>query len=95
MQFHPSTSYEDFVEGYRPAAGKGDGTVSFELTPHPRVAPANRLLECRDELLGDYGGDSLEARLRDDKGQGGTRQGDRGHDWAERFSDHDSLSTSR
>ncbi len=35
MQFHPSTSYEDFVEGYRPAAASASGTVQFELTPGP------------------------------------------------------------
>lgn len=34
VQFHPSTSYEDFFEGYRPVAGKG-GTLSYALTPGP------------------------------------------------------------
>lgn len=34
VQFHPSTSYEDFFEGYRPLAGKG-GTLSYALTPGP------------------------------------------------------------
>ena len=34
VQFHPSTSYEDFFEGYRPLAGKG-GTLSYALTEGP------------------------------------------------------------
>lgn len=36
VQFHPSYSYEDFFEGYRPAPAKdGSGTVGFALTPGP------------------------------------------------------------
>ena len=35
VQFHPSTSYEDFFEGYRPAGTGDDGNVRFELTPGP------------------------------------------------------------
>ena len=34
VQFHPSTSYEDFFEGYRPA-GADDGGISYKLTPGP------------------------------------------------------------
>src|SRR5262249_38482675 len=32
VQFHPTYSYEDFFEGYRPAQGP-DGSVGFQLKP--------------------------------------------------------------
>jgi len=36
VQFHPSYSYEDFVEGYRPAgASAATGAVGFDLVPGP------------------------------------------------------------
>src|SRR5690606_8964802 len=43
VQFHPSTSYEDFFEGYRPETGP-DGELSYRLTPGPlaRMAEASR-----------------------------------------------------
>lgn len=34
VQFHPSYSYEDFFEGYRPSSGD-DGQVGFTLSPGP------------------------------------------------------------
>ena len=34
VQFHPSYSYEDFFEGYRPARS-ADGSVGFRLAPGP------------------------------------------------------------
>jgi 5-methylcytosine-specific restriction protein B len=43
VQFHPSYSYEDFFEGYRPVPGD-DGLLRFELRPGPfrRLAEAAR-----------------------------------------------------
>ncbi len=42
VQFHPSTSYEDFFEGYRPVgSSKGDG-IAYKLTPGPLARIAKR-----------------------------------------------------
>lgn len=35
VQFHPSYSYEDFFEGFRPQRGSTPGTVAFELEDGP------------------------------------------------------------
>ena len=35
VQFHPSYTYEDFFEGFRPAPGETAGTLSFELRQGP------------------------------------------------------------
>jgi len=40
VQFHPSYSYEDFFEGYRPTQGS-DGSVGFALHPGPMRALAS------------------------------------------------------
>ena len=41
VQFHPSTSYEDFFEGYRPETG-ADGAMAYRLTPGPLARLAKR-----------------------------------------------------
>ena len=41
VQFHPSTSYEDFFEGYRPVTGD-DGALSYRLTPGPLALLAEK-----------------------------------------------------
>ena len=48
VQFHPSTSYEDFFEGYRPA-GTGDGGIRYELTPGPLARMAERASEAPEQ----------------------------------------------
>lgn len=54
VQFHPSYSYEDFVEGYRPVTS-GDGQFSYELRPGPlrRLAKAADANEQEHVLLID------------------------------------------
>ena len=42
VQFHPSTSYEDFFEGYRPAGTGDGGNIRYELTPGPLARMAER-----------------------------------------------------
>ena len=49
VQFHPSTSYEDFFEGYRPAGTGNDGNIRFELTPGPLARMANQAAEAPDK----------------------------------------------
>jgi 5-methylcytosine-specific restriction protein B len=44
VQFHPSYTYEDFFEGYRPRTTTG-GQLSFELRPGPLRALADRAQE--------------------------------------------------
>ena len=48
VQFHPSTSYEDFFEGYRPAGTGNDGGIRYELTPGPLARMAEQA-EATDE----------------------------------------------
>lgn len=48
VQFHPSYSYEDFFEGFRPRAGAQHGTISFDLEPGPFKLLAQRAAENPD-----------------------------------------------
>ena len=48
LQFHPSTSYEDFFEGYRPA-GADSGGIRYELTPGPLARMAERAAGAPDK----------------------------------------------
>lgn len=52
VQFHPSYSYEDFVQGYRPVKRK-DGSLAYDLKPGPlmRLAYAAMEGEGRDHVL--------------------------------------------
>src|SRR3546814_6681377 len=40
VQFHPSTTYEDFFEGYRPE--ETEGQISYRLTKGPLALLADR-----------------------------------------------------
>lgn len=42
VQFHPSTSYEDFFEGYRPVGSSKGGGIAYKLTPGPLARIAKR-----------------------------------------------------
>ena len=49
VQFHPSTTYEDFFEGYRPAGTGDDGGIRYKLTPGPLKRMAKRARRAPDD----------------------------------------------
>ena len=49
VQFHPSTSYEDFFEGYRPAGTDDGGGIRYELTHGPLARLAEQASEASDQ----------------------------------------------
>jgi 5-methylcytosine-specific restriction protein B len=50
VQFHPSYSYEDFVQGYRPVT-REDGSLTYELKPGPLMRLAKQAAESPGEHL--------------------------------------------
>ena len=48
VQFHPSTSYEDFFEGYRPAGTDG-GAIQYKLTHGPLALMADQADDAPDK----------------------------------------------
>jgi 5-methylcytosine-specific restriction protein B len=51
VQFHPAYTYEDFFEGYRPAAGATAGTIAFELRAGPFRQLVNRARQHPDQAF--------------------------------------------
>jgi 5-methylcytosine-specific restriction enzyme B len=51
VQFHPSYTYEDFFEGFRPAADSKSGTVSLELRAGPLRRLASEATEHADQAF--------------------------------------------
>ena len=49
VQFHPSTTYEDFFEGYRPAGTGDNGGIRYKLTPGPLKRMAKRARKAPDD----------------------------------------------
>ena len=45
VQFHPSYTYEDFFEGFRPRSSGSEGGIGFELVPGPLREIAEAALE--------------------------------------------------
>ena len=50
VQFHPSTSYEDFFEGYRPDGTGDDGGIRYKLTSGPLRRMAKRASKADGDL---------------------------------------------
>jgi 5-methylcytosine-specific restriction protein B len=51
VQFHPAYTYEDFFEGYRPAAESTGGTIRFQLKPGPLRQLVTRAREHTDQAF--------------------------------------------
>jgi 5-methylcytosine-specific restriction protein B len=52
LQFHPSYSYEDFVEGFRPQSDQATGLLSFHVCPGPLREMARRAQSAYDSCGG-------------------------------------------
>ncbi len=48
VQFHPSTSYEDFFEGYRPVGTGAEGGIAYKLIPGPLARIAKHAVDNPD-----------------------------------------------